>query len=294
MNKETPNPLTELVPNDRRMIAVPMTVRCVSTIVRSARRNPASMDARGVFPTRSSSRIRSKIRMFVSTAMPIVSAMPARPGKVKVARMAAMQAKRIRRFRPRATPARGPRRRVDGAVEDDRQPPADVLLGDLAEDPRTGRRELDRDLPVAHRVRVGRYLGARQLGARQQGALLDHVRDLALGLRLLVDLAPVEDLGGLRKVTGQRLIDRRPLVEQLELEQRGLADEGLGARRVLDARQLDQDLIRALARDRGLAHTELIDAVADGLEPLTDGVVAQLAGAPLAHHEPEGSGRLIV
>ena len=95
-------------------------------------------------------------------------------------------------------------------------------------------------------------------------------------------------------MTGQRLIDRRPLVEQLELEQRGLADEGLGARRVLDARQLDQDLIRALARDRGLAHTELIDAVADGLEPLTDGVVAQLAGAPLAHHEPEGSGRLIV
>src|SRR5947208_1021974 len=48
MNSETPKPFTELVPNDRRMTAVPMTVRCVSTIVRSARRNPASMAARGV------------------------------------------------------------------------------------------------------------------------------------------------------------------------------------------------------------------------------------------------------
>mgnify|MGYP003693851535 CR=1 FL=1 len=84
MNNDTPKPLDrELVPNDGRMTAVPMTVRCVSTIVRSARRNPASIAARGVFPTRISSRIRSKIRMFVSTAMPIVSAMPARPGKVK-------------------------------------------------------------------------------------------------------------------------------------------------------------------------------------------------------------------
>ena len=51
------------------------------------------MAERGVLPTRNSSRIRSKIRMFVSTAMPIVSAMPARPGRVRVARMAAMKAK---------------------------------------------------------------------------------------------------------------------------------------------------------------------------------------------------------
>src|SRR5215831_539713 len=85
------------------------------------------------------------------------------------------------------------RGRIDGAVQDDGQPPADVLLGDLAEDPRAGRRELDRHLPVAHRVRIGRDLGARQLGAGQQGALLDDVRNLALGLGLLVDLAAVED-----------------------------------------------------------------------------------------------------
>ena len=95
-------------------------------------------------------------------------------------------------------------------------------------------------------------------------------------------------------MAGQRLVDRRPLVEELEFEQRGLADERLGAPRVLHARQLDQDLIRALPRDRGLAHAELIDTVANRLEPLTDGVVAQLADPAIVHHEAEPTRRLIV
>ena len=85
-----------------------MTVRCVSMIVRSARVKPASMAERGVLPSLSSSRMRSKIRMFVSTAMPTVSAMPARPGSVRVAPNAAMHAKRMRRFRPSATSAMSP------------------------------------------------------------------------------------------------------------------------------------------------------------------------------------------
>src|SRR5262249_1505899 len=72
-----------------------------------------------------------------------------------------------------------------------------------------------------------------------------------------------------------------------------LADERLGARGVLDPRQLDQDLIGALARDRGLADAELVDAVADGLKALPDGVVAQLGDAAIIHHEPESARRLI-
>ena len=77
-------------------------------IVRSARWKPASMAARGVLPTRSSSRMRSKIRMLVSTAMPIVSAMPAMPGSVRVAPNAAMQASRMIRFSTSARSAIGP------------------------------------------------------------------------------------------------------------------------------------------------------------------------------------------
>ena len=74
----------------------------------NARRNPASMAARTVLPRRNSSRMRSKMRMFVSTAMPMVSTMPAMPGRVRVAPKPAMQARRIRRLRRRATSATRP------------------------------------------------------------------------------------------------------------------------------------------------------------------------------------------
>src|SRR5262249_18025873 len=132
------------------------------------------------------------------------------------------------------------------------------------------------------------------LGAGQQRALLDDVGNLPFRLRLPVDFASIEDFRGLRQMAGQRLVDRCLLVEQLELEERGLANERLGARRVLHARQLDQDLIRALPGDGGLAPPELIDAVADRLEALTDRVVAQLADPTIAHHETEATGRLIL
>src|SRR5207244_1586052 len=42
----------------------------------------------------------------------------------------------------------------------------------------------------------------------------------------------------------------------------------LGAFRVLNTRQLDQDVLRALALDVGFGDAELIDTVADGLERL--------------------------
>src|SRR2546422_435402 len=169
------------------MAAVTMTVRCVSMIVRSARWKPASIAERGLLPTRSSSRMRSKMRMLVSTAMPIVSAMPAMPGSVSVAPNAARDA------------LVDPRRRVEVAVEDDGQAAAHVLLGDVPEDAGAGGRELDRHLPVARRVGIGLHLGPRQLGSGQERPLLDHVGHLALGLGLLVAPALGEDLGGLRQ-----------------------------------------------------------------------------------------------
>ena len=66
------------------------------------------------------------------------------------------------------------------------------------------------------------------------------------------------------------------LVDQLELEQRGLADEGLGPRRILHARELDQDAVLALLLDGRLGDAELVDAVADGLEPLAHRQVADV------------------
>ena len=92
--------------------------------------------------------------------------------------------------------------------------------------------------------------------------------------------ALVQDLRAFGQSAGLRLLDRGLLVEQPELQQRGLADERLGALGILHARQLDQDAIGALTGDGGLGHAELVHAVADGLHALADRVVAQLASPP--------------
>ena len=60
-----------------------------STIVIRALAYPLSMAAFGDFPSLASSRILSKIRTLASTAMPIVSTIPAIPGSVRVALKAA-------------------------------------------------------------------------------------------------------------------------------------------------------------------------------------------------------------
>ena len=171
---------------------------------------------------------------------------------------------------------------------------AHVLLGDLAEDPCARCGELDRDLPVPRRVRVGLHLRARQLRAGEERVLLDHVRDLPLRLRLLVHPPLVQDRVRVRQIALERVLDRHALVEQLEFQERGLADERLRPRRVLDARQLDQDPLAPLPRDRGLRDAELVDAIADRLQPLADRVVAQPVDHTLAHHELEAPRGLVL
>src|SRR6266481_2494377 len=69
---------------------------------------------------------------------------------------------------------------------------------------------------------------------------------------------------------GMRVLHAGALVEEPELEVRGLADEGLGPLGILQAGQLDQDAILSLPRDGGLGHAELVHPVADGLHALPD------------------------
>ena len=172
---------------------------------------------------------------------------------------------------------------------------ADVLLGDLAENPGAHRVELDGDLPVARRVGIRLHLGTVQLGTRQQRALLDHVRHLALDLRLLVDPSLVEELRSLGQPSGLGVLHRRPLIEQLELEQRRLADQGLGPFGILNTRQLDQDAVLALTGDGRLGHAELIHAIADRLDALAHGEIGQPLDLGIGEHELEGpGGRVLV
>ena len=62
-----------------------MVVTCVSMIVKKALLKPTDTAEETTLPFRSSSRMRSKIKTFESTAMPMVKITPAMPGSVSVA-----------------------------------------------------------------------------------------------------------------------------------------------------------------------------------------------------------------
>src|SRR5439155_22161578 len=55
-------------------------------------------------------------------------------------------------------------------------------------------------------------------------------------------------------------------LEVVELELGGLADDRRGLRRIVYARELDHDLVRALLADLGLGDAELVDALALDLD----------------------------
>src|SRR5215831_17858689 len=81
----TANPRTGPSPNRNRNAQETIVVTCVSTIVHQAFPKPASTAETTDLPARSSSRMRSKIRTFESTAIPTVRIIPAIPGNVSTA-----------------------------------------------------------------------------------------------------------------------------------------------------------------------------------------------------------------
>src|SRR6185503_20245051 len=123
-------------------------------------------------------------------------------------------------------------RRIDAAVEDDREVAGDVLLGDVAEALRARRAEGDRDLPVAGRVRIRLHARVGELVARQQRAFLDDPGHAPLFLALAIEAALIEHLRRLGHAARERLLGRRPLVDELELEQARLPDQRLRAIRI--------------------------------------------------------------
>ena len=82
----TAKPLTAPVPNWNSTKAVISVVRLASKMVQKAFWKPTEKAAGNALPRSLSSRIRSKIRMLASTAIPTVNNRPAIPGKVRVLR----------------------------------------------------------------------------------------------------------------------------------------------------------------------------------------------------------------
>src|SRR5262245_8078948 len=78
----TAKPLIGPVPYWNSTIVAISVVICESKIDENARENPCSTATRGLLPLRSSSRMRSLISTFASTATPMLSAIATRPGSV--------------------------------------------------------------------------------------------------------------------------------------------------------------------------------------------------------------------
>jgi hypothetical protein len=86
------------------------------------------------------------------------------------------------------------------------------------------------------------------------------------------------------------VLRRRAGFDQLELEDRGLADDVLRARHVADAWHLDEDFLARLTGDARLGHAELVDAAIDRLQRLLDRLLAEGALDGRLHSELVGAG----
>src|SRR5206468_9503319 len=95
-----------------------------------------------------------------------------------------------------------------------------------------------------------------------EGVWRGRVRSRAENLPREVGIDPVED--------GAGLLVR---LDELELEERRLADQLLRALPVEEAGELDQDAVVALLLKRGLGDAELVDSIPDDLHRLVDRVL---------------------
>ena len=118
------------------------------------------------------------------------------------------------------------------------------------------------------------------------------MRFVAAGRR--VGLLLVEHLAARGHDPLERLLEAVGLVDELELQQRGLADELARAGLVADPGELDEDAVGPLLEDRGLGDAELVDAVADGLETLVDRVGADPVGLGGAHLHADLAGGVLL
>ena len=179
------------------------------------------------------------------------------------------------------------RRGIDPAVQDDGQEPPDVLRGEAVEGgaPHGVEHQLDvHALQLVAPADVGVGDGV----PGHQRARLQQVGDLlAAHPGRSRTLVTVQDLAARRRTRTQRPLHVAALVHQLELQQRGLADERLGPLRILDSGQLDQDVPLSLALDGGFRDPELVDAVADGLQRLVHREVADVVELPACEGRPQ-------
>ena len=190
------------------------------------------------------------------------------------------------------------RGRAHHPVQDDSQAPLDVCAGDPGE--LRGPPAVEIHGNVGLIIVADAHRSIFHCGAGEQDLLLGEQRfafepagfpvealfniDFVLRGNLagqgLVDLLP--GIGRLQAAAFEGLVDQFGeidlglVIHQLEFQLGGLADEVQGPLGVLDAGELDDDLVGALAHQDRLGHPELVDAVAEDLQALGQGAFPEL------------------
>ena len=162
-------------------------------------------------------------------------------------------------------------------IEDDRQLLADVLARRLREllGARSVQKERDR---VAAQLPLGRA-GVLQVAAGDDGRLLHEVPDR---LSLAGRDGTLDELEVRRNLTGGGREQRSPVGggsrdDQLQLQEGGALDQVLDPLGVVDSRKLHENAVFPLPGNERLRDAELVDAVANRLHRLRDGVLLDLS-----------------
>ena len=85
----------------------------------------------------------------------------------------------------------------------------------------------------------------------------------------------IQDLTTGRRPVFHRVFDIGGVIHQFEFEQRRLADDLLRPFGILNARELDQNILLSLPLDDRFADPELVDTVANGFQRLVHGIITQ-------------------
>ena len=174
------------------------------------------------------------------------------------------------------------RRREDAVVENNRQLAVDVLLRQLAESPRpvlVQREPHRRQIVLVERGARSPQVAA---GNRRHSAnhVVDRGRRAAPCPRHVLRARHDEEVRRERVVVrlpGRVFRRERSLLDNLQLEERRVADDFLGARHVGHARELHQNLVgRSLAGDDRLGDAQLVDAALNRLQRLVHSLFAKL------------------
>ena len=93
------------------------------------------------------------------------------------------------------------------------------------------------------------------------------------------------------KPAATRVFQRNGGIDELESQFGGTAEQGFDMLRIVDARQLDEDAVRALALDRRFLGSGLVNAPADDLDRLVDRLPTPRLGRNRAEaHRPRTVG----